>query len=247
VARSARTAAAVRRGALAVLGALALAGCTTTQHEAQRERLDSARQRAALESTRVTVANTVVKPTAVAQVTAGGRTAFVVTVHNGEHRAVTDLPISVGYTTASGTSVYLNSAATLNYFEAHLPVIRAGHDLTWVYTVARTLPQGAKVFARVGLKRSVPALLTEMNVSIGLRYHYSASTDSLTVHLDNATSVPQYQLQLYAYAKRGSQYVGAANRTVMTLGAGTERSIRVGLLGVSGTKLHVQAIPTILQ
>lgn len=233
--------------ALALAVAIALAGCTTTQHEAQRERLDSARQRAALESTRVTVANTVVAPASIAAVRTAGKTAFVVTIRNRGRRAVSDLPISIGYTTAGGESVYLNSAATLNYFQAHLPAIRAGGELTWVYTADRTLPAAVHAFARVGLKRSAPALLTETNVSIKVSYRYTASTGSLTVHLDNPTSVPQYQLQLYAYAKRGSQYVGAANATIMNLGAGSERSVRLGLVGESGGQLHVQAIPTILQ
>ncbi len=55
--------------------------------------------------------------------------------------------------------------------------------------------------------------------------------NSLTVHLTNPTSVPQYQLQVYAYAKRDGHYVGAANATVMNLGAGTRRSVRLGLVG----------------
>jgi hypothetical protein len=232
---------------LAFVGAIALAGCTTTQHEAQRERLDSARLRAALESTRVTVANAVVAPTSISEVSATGKTAFVVSVRNRGRKAVSDLPISIGYTTAGGESVYLNSAATLNYFQSHLPAIRAGGELTWVYTADRTLPAAAHVFARVGLKPSAPALLTETNVSIKVRYRYVASTGSLSVHLDNPTSVPQYQLQLYAYAKRGPRYVGAANTTIMNLGAGSERSVRLSLVGDSSDQLHVQAIPTILQ
>jgi hypothetical protein len=236
-----------RRMALALAGAIALAGCTSTQHEAQRERLDSARQRAALESTRVTVANTVVTPTAISEVRASGKTAFIVTIRNAGKKAVTDLPISIGYTTAGGESVYLNSAATLDYFQAHLPAIKAGGELTWIYTADRALPAAARAFARIGLKRSAPALLTETNVSIKVRYRYVASTGSLTVHLDNPTSVPQYQLQLYAYAKRGAQYVGAANTTITTLGAGSTRSVHLGLVGNTSNELHVQAIPTILQ
>jgi hypothetical protein len=231
----------------ALAGAVALAGCTTTQHEAQRERLDSARQRVALESTRVTAANAAVTPTSVAEVRSGGRTAFVVTIRNHRQRAVTDLPISVGYTTPAGGSVFLNSTANLNYFQAHLPAIRAGGSLTWVYTTAHTVPSGAKPFARVGVKRSAPALLTETDVNIHVNYRYRPSRNSLMVDLRNTTSVPQYQLQVYAYAKRGGHYVGAADATVTSLGAGTRGSVRLGLVGSPGDHLHVQAIPTILQ
>jgi hypothetical protein len=237
----------ISRVAVALAGAISLAGCTTTQHEAQREQLDSARQRAALESTRVTVPSAVVTPTSISEVTAPGKTAFVVTLRNRGRKAVTDLPISIGYSTAGGASVYLNSAAGLNYFQAHLPAIRARGSLTWVYTADRTLPAGARPFARVGAKRSAPALLTESNVTIKVRYGYHAGMRSLTIHLNNPTSVPQYQLQVYAYAKRGGQYVAAANATVLNLGAGSSTSVRLGLIGTPAKQLHVQAIPTILQ
>ncbi len=235
------------RAALVTLAiAIALAGCTTTQHEAQRERLDSARLRAALEPTRVTFANTLVTPTSIGEVRAGGKTAFIVTVSNRGRRAVTDLPISVGYTTPAGANVFLNSAANLNYFQAHLPAIRSRRSLTWIYTTGRTVPAAARPFARVGLKPSAPALLTE-NVNILMSYRDLPSRNSLAIHLSNPTSVPQYQLQVYAYAKRDGHYVGAANTTVMNLGAGSGRSVRLGLVGSLGSQLHVQAIPTILQ
>lgn len=236
-----------RSAAVAFAVAIALGGCTTTQHEAQRERLDSARQRAALETTRVTVANPVVTPTTVAEVRADGRTAFVVSIRNRGHRWVTDLPISLGYTTAGGESVYLNSEANLDYFQAHLPPIRAGGSLTWVYTADRTVSSGVHLFARVGRKASAPARLTEMNVRIGLSYRYLPASRSVVVRLNNRTSVPQYELQVYAYAKRGGRYVGAANATVMDLGAGSRQSVRLRVVGRLSGRLHVEAVPTILQ
>jgi hypothetical protein len=232
---------------MATAGAIALAGCTTTQHEAQRERLDSARVRAALQSTRVMADNRLVTPGSIREVSGEGRTAFVVTVRNAGSRAETDLPISVGYTTPAGATVYLNSGANLDYFQAHLPAIRAGGTLTWIYTADRSLPPRVRPFARIGLKPSAPALMTETNVNIGLSYRYVVASRWLTVRLNNPTSVPQYQLQVYAYATRGGRYVGAANATVMNLGAGSRRNLRLRLIGQPGTQLHVQAIPTILQ
>lgn len=238
---------AVATGALAL--AVPLAGCTTTQHEAQRVQLDSARLRAALKSTRVTVANATVAPTSVATVTAGGRTAFVIKVRNGGRKAVSDLPISVGYERADRTKAYLNASVDLNYFQAHLPVIAAGGSLTWVYTVSsHALPSRARLFAMVGTRPSPPALLTETNVRIGLDVGYVTGARSVTVHLDNPSSVPQYQLQVYAYARRGRRYAAAGNLTVADLGAGSKQRVRVPLVGVvPSANLHVEAIPTILQ
>jgi hypothetical protein len=234
--------------ALTAAIALPLAGCTTTMHAAQRERLESARQRAALQSTRVAVANPLVTASAAASVSSGRRTAVVVRIHNGSRRAVTDLPISIGYTPAEGrASVLLNAGTDLSYFDAHLPAIRAGRDLTWVYTTARRIPRGSRIFARVGEKPSVPALLSEMGVRIGLGYSIAGSGDSLSVRLQNPSGVPQYELQVYAFAQHGGRYVAAGNLTVADLGAGATDRRRLPLVGSSTSQLHVEAIPTILQ
>jgi hypothetical protein len=237
----------VRRVALTLALALTLAGCTTTMHAAQREQLESARQRAALESTRVTVSNPLVTVTGLTAISSGRRTGFVVTVRNRGVRAVSDLPISIGYTTAGGSSVYLNAGAEPDYFDAHLPAIRAGHELTWVYTTQRLLPAGAHTFARVGRKPSAPALLTEMGVRIGLGYSTGSDGRSITVRLQNSTGVPQYELQIYAYAQQNGRYVAAGRATVSDLESGARDRLRLSLIGASTDRLHIDAVPTILQ
>jgi hypothetical protein len=242
----------VARSVRAVLAAIALAvplaGCTTTQHKAQRVQLDSARQRAALRSTVVKVANPTVVPAAVQIVRGGGGTAFVVTVRNAGKKPVTDLPISVGYQSDSGAKVYLNDAANIQYFQAHLPAIAGRRSLTWVYSTVKTLPAGVRPFATVGLKQSAPALLTEPDVRIAERYAYAAGSSSVRVHLDNTSAVPQYQLQVYAYAKAGGRFVVAGNTTVPELDGGAQQAVRLRLLGADASaNLHVAAIPTILQ
>jgi hypothetical protein len=233
--------------ALTMAIALPLAGCTTTMHAAQRERLESARQRAALEPTRVSSSNPLVTTAGLTAIRSGSATALIVTVTNHSSHAVSDLPISVGYTAAGGTSVYVNSGANLSYFDAHLPAIRAGRALTWVYTTQRRLPAGVRTFARVGREPSAPALLTEMGVHIGIGYRAASSGRSLTVRLQNGTGVPQYELQVYAYARRDGNYVAAGNATVADLGSGASERVRLALVGSSTNQLHVDAVPTILQ
>ena len=236
-----------RRVALAMAIALPLAGCTTTMHAAQRERLESARQRAALQPTRVTSPNPRVSASALTAVRSGGQTALIVTVTNHSARAVSDLPISVGYRTAAGNDVYLNAGADLSYFDAHLPLIRAGRALTWVYTTQRRVPIGLSTFARIGSKRSVPALLTELSVHIAVGYRAASGGRSLSVRLRNATGVPQYELQVYAYATRDGHYVAAGSATVADLDSGASDRLRLPLVGSSTNQLHVDAVPTILQ
>jgi hypothetical protein len=163
---------------------------------------------------------------------------------------VTDLPISAGYQNAAGDRVYLNAAANLQYFEAHLPAIPAKHSLTWVYTTNAKVPDGARPFAAVGLKPAAPALLTDTDVAIGVRSGHLSGTDAVTVHLDNTSSVPQYQLQVYAYARTAGRYVLAGNATVPELDGGSKQVVRLKLVSTGAApsaNLHVVAIPTILQ
>lgn len=227
--------------------ALPLAGCTTTQHEAQRLQLDAARQRVALERTRVRVPNRHVFPTQIGFVCSRTQTAIVVTVRNSGRRRVSDLPISVGYATRGGR-VYLNSGANRGYFDAHLPSIAAGHSLTWVYDAVAHLPQRSRVFAVIGRRPSAPAQLTETYVRIGLRYADRPTSSSVNIHLHNPTDVPQYELQVYAYARVGRRYTAAGSATVAELGGGAERALRLRLVGSAPTRgLRIEAVPTILQ
>jgi len=228
--------------------AVPLAGCTTTQTEAQRLQLDAARQRAALVSTRVSVASRTVTASRIGLVREGRDTAVVVTVRNTGGRPVSDLPISVGYERPAGARVYLNDTANLGYFEAHLPVVAAGRELTWVYTTHAALPAGARPFAVIGVKPAAPARITEPVLRIGLEYGHLTGSGSVSVHLDNQTGVPQYQLQVYAYARQGDRYVAAGNATVAELNGDSRRHLELRLVGAAASAtLHVQAVPTILQ
>jgi hypothetical protein len=234
-----------------LLAAGLLAGCTTTQHEAQRMQLDSARERAAVLVTKVTSANPSVSASVSGSVSGpvAGRlkTALIVSVHNAGRKAVTDLPISVGYAVPGKPRVYLNATTGLNYFETHLPAIFAGQSRIWVYTANGGLPKGARPFAIVGRKPSVAALLSEPNVRITVKLAGS-TTSKLHIALDNSTSVPQYQLQVYAYAERAGHYLAAGNATVADLGAGSHQNLTLQLVGTpQGATVHVAAIPTILQ
>jgi hypothetical protein len=223
-----------------------LAGCTTTQQQAARDQLNSARLRAAQYSTRVSRANPSVPASVEAVIRSDQRTAFVVTISNRGGRVVSDLPISVGYRGAGG-SVYLNGAAGTNYYASHLPAIHTGRSITWVYTTGKQMPAGATAFAYVGRRPTVPASVEIDQLPLGIAH--SGTTDgSVLVHLHNATSVPQYQLPVVAYALKAGQYVAAATGSVTDLGAGSSASLHLRLVGSApDDALHVTALPTILQ
>jgi hypothetical protein len=249
---------------LTALAAIATAGgltaCATTQQEAARLQLNSARIRASELPTRVTTAGTAVTVQRVAIVTGHGQTAFVVQVRNPGRRAVTDLPISVGVRAGHRAPIYVNvqSPLELSYFDAHLPVVAASSSVTWVYTTSRHLPAHARPFARVGGTPSPPApggsrlpaiQASPIPATAGpATTAVTHGTTKLAIALRNLSGVPQYQLQVYAFAQSRGRYVAAGSLTVPHLGTQSSTKLALGLLGDPGTaRLEIEALPTIFQ
>jgi hypothetical protein len=240
-----------------VVAAAVLGGCATTQQEAKRLQLNSARIRASQVPTRVAVSGKAVQVTRVALVPGRGGTAFVVEVRNTGARTVSDLPISVGVRVAHKPPRYLNlqSPSEFSYYDAHLPAVAAAGTLTWVYATARRLPARARPFAIVGDVPSVaataagrlPVIRASASSALGDE-GANAAGSQLAVVLQNLSTIPQYQLQVYAYALSGDHYVAAGNLTVPHLGSQARQTSKVALLGrVNHARLQIEALPTIVQ
>jgi hypothetical protein len=235
-------------GAAAVLTAAGLlSGCVSTQTKAARLRVNADRIRASQSDTRVTVANPEVTVTSVGVVSAGRQAAFVVTVRNNGDRPRSDLPISVGYRRDAHHAVYLNGAAGLEYFSAHLPVVEAHGSLTWVFTPTRKLPRHARPFAIVGNTPSVPGAADGRPPAIRV----GTDTDTrgrLTVNVHNLSDIPQYQLPVYAIAERDGRTTAAGAATVQELDAGASQTLRLPLLGrIGNAPVRLEAAATIAQ
>jgi hypothetical protein len=229
--------------ALALIGALgALAGCTTTQQKAAWLRMNDARLRASELSVRVATPGSEVAVEQVSTVSGGGRGAVVVRVRSLASRTLSDLPISVGVIDKSGKRTYLNGAAGLDYFQTHLPVIHARGRLTWVYPTSHPLPAGAHLFARVG-SQSLAARppLPQIQVERGLVTRGGV----VRLKVVNRSSVPQYQLPVYAFVRRSGRYVAAGQATIGVLAGGGTSAVGLKLVGNPQGGLAIEAGPTI--
>lgn len=241
------------RSVAVLVAAAGVGGCSTTQQEAARLQLNSARIRASEARTRVTVAGRALRVTRVALVRARGEGAFVVQVKNPGARTVSDLPISVGVRTGH-RSRYLNlqSPAEDSYYDAHLPAVAAGATLTWVYATSRSLPALARPFATVGATPSVAAprarRLPVVRASVSPARTGAGGKRQLAVALENLSTIPQYQLQVYAYVRSGDRYVAAGNLTVPHLGSQAHQTAKLALFGRAGDgPIRIEALPTIVQ
>lgn len=244
-----------------------LAGCTTTMQQAARVQLNSARIRASELSTRVHVAGRTVLVSSVGLVSSAGATAFVVRVRNRSDRQLSDLPISVGVRVPGKPRLYLNAQSGREdfYFGAHLPVVAPGATLTWVYTLHRRLPRAARPFAIVGARPAplvassgaLPVVRAAARTGAAARDGGAPRGDAgarenagskLPVAVHNLSGVPQYQLQVYAFARHGGRYTAAGNLTVDELDGQVSKTFQLGLVGRPGRgRVHVEAFPTTLQ
>lgn len=242
----------VGSGLAGIAVAALLLGCSTTMQEAARLQLNDARIRASEVSTRVTATSGAIRVARIALVFSRAGTAFVVVVRNLSRRQVSDVPISVGVRSGHGRLLYFNQRSGLEYFyfDAHLPVLGPGATLTWVYTTSRRVPARSRPFALVGgaphplapISASVPVL----RANVALPRSSGAPRLVITVH--NLSTVPQYQLPVFAFATRGGRYVAAGNLTVLDLGGQASTTFDLGLTGNPGhARLHVEAIPAVLQ
>jgi hypothetical protein len=240
---------------LAAAGAVVtLAGCATTQDEAARLQLNSARIRAAEQKTVVRSAGSAVEVSAVSLLSSPGAHTFVVTVHNRQSSAVTDLPISVGVSSRGHRRVDLNAHSTqeLSYFDSHLPRIAAGSSLTWVFTTTTKLPSRAHPFALVGARPSPAASAGATAPTIAARVTGTRRTHDggavLEVTLRNSSTIPQYQMPIYAVAQRGGRFVAAGELIVPHLGSQKTLSVRVPIRGLlTDARLNVAALPAIVR
>ena len=239
----------VSRLAAIAFGFTALAGCTTTQEKAARLQLNNARIRANLTPLRISARSSAVKVTSVSLLIGKGRppAAVVATVRNQTSNPVSDLPLLVGIKLPSGQRMDVNSAAGLSYFRNHLPAIPARGELTWVLPIDRRLPAGARPFAEVGSAN--PATATPIPALPVLRVApVKASRATATLTVQNSSSVTQYQLPVYAVARRGQRWVAAGQTVIQELDGGASALVRLPLVGnSSGAAVSFEAPPTIFK
>lgn len=228
-----------------------LAGCSTTQQEAARLQLNSARIRASENAVRVTRSDPDVSVGSVVLIRGQAQSAILVVIRNATSTPLSDLTISVGLRAGARGPRYVNAIAGLTYFGAHLPAIPAGGVLRWVFVTSSRIPPRASAFARVGSPpawASMPAVLPTVSAAPVRTLPAGPHASELTVRVSNTSGMPQYQLPVYAYARRGARYLAAGSTIIAQLASGASTTLRLRLVGAVGSgSIGVQITPTIFQ
>jgi hypothetical protein len=239
--------------ALVLLGAAIVSGCSTTQDEAARLQLNSARIRVAEKRTVVHSAGHRVRVSRVSLVSSVDGSAFVVEVRNTGTASVADLPISVGVRGRVPVNAKPDPADELTaYPEAHLPAVPAGASLTWVYATKHSFAHGARPFALVG-ERPSPAVTAAgkgrppvISARVVKQVSLGDGHGEVRVSLHNTSTVPQYQLGIYAVGRRAGDPVAAGELTVPHLGSHKTQSLSVPVIGsLAHAQFELAAVPTI--
>jgi hypothetical protein len=168
-----------------------------------------------------------------------------VTLRNVGHHPLNDLPILVGVR-HGGADVPVNRNGSFRYFEAHTPGLAPGRNTTWVLTApSKKVPSGEPV-VRVGRAHDPPtraASLPQIGVS-----DVRTQRSTVSARVDNDAGFPQYDLAVYAWAKRDGRFVAAARKPIGDLGTGKQQPVRLDLVGDPGkAHVHVSAPPTIFE
>jgi hypothetical protein len=225
-----------------------LSGCVTTQQVAARAQLVDARIRASQSPLRLTHQNPDVRVTRVSLLYGASGTALAVALRNTSTRSLTDLPIVVGLTTATGRRVSLNRSANVDYLDNHVVVLPARGLVTWVYTTTRRLPSAVRPFAEVGVTQlPEPVAGTLPRVAVN-RTPSGSSSATLSLSVSNLSGIPQYGVPVYALAVRGRRWLAAGRAIVAHLGTHGRATVRLALLGSPGdASLRLTVLPTIFQ
>jgi hypothetical protein len=231
---------AVVAASLAILAA-AVSGCATTQDSNKRISVRFDRTLASRKPLELKGTDPDVKVIRTAVVDGKDGSAIVVVLRNTGDVPVNDLPIEVG--PQGGEPI--NTAANVPYFQSHAPAIAPGAEVTWVY--ASKDPIGSsEAFARVGAPASPP--LTTAGHVAELEASGKGGDSSVQAEVTNDTGVPQYDLDVYAVARKGGRFVAAGRVSLEHLGVSKSAHLILPLVGdAKGTQVQVFAPQTLFQ
>jgi hypothetical protein len=226
--------------ALVVVGA-ALSGCATTQDSNQRASVQADRTLESRKALQLHGTDHNVQVVSTSVLNGKDGSAVVAVLRNRGSDPVNDLPIEVG--PEGGQPV--NAHPNVPYFQSHAPAIAPGEEATWVYVSKDPLGSG-RAFVRVGTPSPHP-LTTAGRIS-ELDTGGQASGSSVLADVTNDTGVPQYDLDVYAVARKGGRLVAAGRANLEHLGVDQSTHLTLPLIGdPKGAQVQIFAPQTLFQ
>jgi len=225
-----------------------LAGCQTTQQTAARLKIRSARLLQDRKPAKVTEVAPGITVLGTSVVRDGKRTAIAVDLQNTGKVPLTDLPLSLEL--ERGKKLIEVNGRPLSYYQAHTAAIGAGEKTTWVFAGKKPVPDGGELSARVGKPVDPPTTPTNetlLDVS-GIKVTPSGSGATVTAEIHNPHEYPQYNVPVFAWARKGGRLVSAGQKTIEEVPTGGTESVSLDLIGDPGsTPVQVLAPATMFK
>jgi hypothetical protein len=227
--------------AVAMLAALALSACETTQDESARLGRELGHQRANPGTTRIGAASHTVRVVRRALV-AGSPAAAAVELANTSATDEAAIPVAITVRDAKGAVVYRNDTRGIETSIQQLAFLPAHTTAWWVDNEVLTTGRSASsVSARAGAGTGTGARRGAAAISVhGVTASDSFPGPHVDVTLHNGGSVAQSQLAVYAVAQRGGRVIGAGRALVASLAAGARVPALIPVAGtVTGATISV--------
>jgi hypothetical protein len=220
---------------------VALSGCATTQDANRRASIQADRTLASRKALELRGIDRNVQVVSTTVLNGKDGSAVVAVLRNRGDRPVNDLPIEVGPQGGDPVNVRPN----VPYFQSHAPAIAPGHQATWVY-VSRDPLGSNRAFVRVGA-RPTPPLTTTDHVT-ELQTGGKGDGSSVQAVVTNDTGVPQYDLDVYAVARKGGRLVAAGRANLEHLGVTNSAHLTLPMIGdAKRARVQIFAPQTLFQ
>jgi hypothetical protein len=219
----------------------ALSGCATTQDANKRASIQADRTLASRNALELKGTDPDVQVVSTTVLNGKDGSAVVAVLRNRGDQPVNDLPIEVG--PEGGDPV--NARPNVPYFQSHAPAIAPGDQATWVYVSKDPLGSN-RAFVRVGAHPTAP-LTTAGQVS-ELDTGGKVDGSRVKAEVTNDTGVPQYDLDVYAVARKGGRLVAAGRADLEHLGVTNSAHLTLPVIGdAKRARVQIFAPQTLFQ
>lgn len=233
--------------ALALVGALSLLACESTQDKSAR----LAAQTPALKQAhglRIARASKVVKVGQTRVLSDKNGTAAVVELRNTSRRTLAKVPVAITVKNGRKT-VFKNDDAGLDPALVGVPVLLPGQHMLWVNDQVLATARAKRVRARVGVERGkAPRRLPEIRITPP-KLELDPTSGVLAVgKLVNRSDVLQKNIVVYAVAQKGGRIVAAGRGAIEKLKPKGSATYQIFFIGnPRGARLTLAAPPTTLR
>jgi len=200
----------IRIAAFAVLGALVVTGCESTQDKAARvQKQNEIKMKIAAQPLTVPTVDRRIKVTGTTVLRGKDTDAVVVAVVNTTSKPIADLPIAVKILNGAGKVVLTNTAPGTDHWLNHIPLLRPGQTFYWVNDQLDPLPSARKATVRIGPGVTVARPYKDAQLLKIKIFEDPVSGAALTGKASGSAPVLQERVVIFSVGKQGGRIVSA--------------------------------------